>query len=288
MLTRLVVVTVVMCLAAALAVVAAGEGPALQSYPKTTDASPSGAATPSGAAARVARAHPQGLRLAMLGDSVTAGAACGCDAFPAVYAHRLAAQLGVPAHVDNWGINGLDSDGLLWRLRHPNWNLARSVARADVVVMTIGANDFGDHHDEVTEGRSSRAEGDWVAHELAVMRRHIDRSLNRIKALRGGRPTSVLVTGYWNVFEDGDVARREFPAAGLGATIELTRRTNRALRDAALAGGRTYVDLFTPFQSTGTGITRLLAGDGDHPSAAGHELIARVLLAAGLPGLSPL
>lgn len=284
----MVVVTVVMCLAAALAVLTADGGPALEGYPRTTDAAPSGTATPSADADRVARAHPQGLRVVTLGDSVPAGAACGCDPFPAVYAHRLAARLGVPAHVDNWGINGLDSTGLLWRLRHPNWDLARSVARADVVVLTIGANDFGDHHDEVTEGRCSRAEDDCVADELAVMRRHIDRSLNRIRALRGGRPTSVLVTGYWNVFEDGDVARREFPAAGLGATIELTRRTNRALADTARADGLTYVDLFAPFQRTGTGITRLLAGDGDHPSAAGHALIARVLLAAGLPGLSRL
>jgi lysophospholipase L1-like esterase len=280
------VVTVVACLTAAIAVLAAGAGPAVQTYPKSTDASPTGTAAPSAAASRVARAHPDGLRVATVGDSVTAGAACRCDPFPVVYADRLAERLGVPVHVDNWGINGLDSDGLLRRLRHPHWDLSRSVAGADVVVVTIGANDFGDHHAEVTEGRCTRAQGDCVADELASMRGRVDRSLTRIRSLRGGRPTAVLVTGYWNVFEDGDVARHEFPTAGLDASITLTRRTNRALLAAASAGRSAYVDLFAPFQRRGTGITRLLAEDGDHPSAEGHALIARVLLAAGLPGLS--
>lgn len=237
-----------------------------------------------GSPARVAPADAP--RVVTLGDSVTAGAACRCDPFPVLYGRRLAERLGVPVHVDNRGINGLDSDGLLRRLRHPRWDLARSVARADVVVVTIGANDFGDHHDEVTEGRCARVDTDCVADGLVTLRRHVDRSLARIADLRGGRPSTVLVTGYWNVFEDGDVARREFPTAGLGASIALTRRTNRVLRDAARAGGATYVDLFTSFQRKGAGITRLLAGDGDHPSAAGHALIARVLLAADLRGSS--
>ena len=44
----------------------------------------------------------------------------------------------------------------------------------------------------------------------------------------------------------------------------------------------TYVDIYTPFKGAdgSTDDTALLADDGDHPNAAGHQLIATALLAA--------
>lgn len=243
--------------------------------------SPHNSSTGSGAPSATARP----LRVVALGDSVTAGYGCGCDAFPAVYGRRLADQRGAPGvSVANEGVNGLDSAGLLAQLAHDTSPVAREVAAADVVVVTIGANDFGDHHSEVTEGGCSQ--GDCVDDELDQMRSNVESVLARVRALRAGRPTTVLLTGYWNVFEDGDVARESFPDAGVAASISLTRRTNTALRSAAAADGATYVDLFTPFQRSGTDITRLLVSDGDHPNGQGHDLIAGALMAAGLPGLS--
>ena len=50
--------------------------------------------------------------------------------------------------------------------------------------------------------------------------------------------------------------------------------------------GAHYVDLFRPFEQSGRDVTSLMAPDGDHPNAAGHELIARTLLDAGLPRMS--
>ena len=153
-------------------------------------------------------------------------------------------------------------------------------------MLTIGANDFTDHHDEVTAGRCDRASGgDCLGDEVEQLRRNVRAVLARVRELRTGRHTAVLVTGYWNVFEDGQVAREAFPDSGVAASIRLTLRTNRALQQAA--AGATYVDLFAPFQGSGNrlGLTGVLAGDGDHPNAAGHVLIAKALLAAGLPGL---
>jgi lysophospholipase L1-like esterase len=98
----------------------------------------------------------------------------------------------------------------------------------------------------------------------------------------------VLVTGYWNVFEDGAVARDSFPDVGVRATRRLTRLANAAIQQDARATGATYVDLYAPFNgpvSRGD-TTRLLAADGDHPNAAGQALIAQRLVAAGLPGLA--
>ena len=120
------------------------------------------------------------------------------------------------------------------------------------------------------------------------MERDIEQTISAIHRLRGGRRTAVLVTGYWNVFEDGAVARRDYPDVGVRATQRLTGLVNDGIRAAADRGGATYVDLSVPFDGPRTGgdPTRLLGPDGDHPNAAGQDLIAARLLAAGLPGMA--
>jgi lysophospholipase L1-like esterase len=279
---------VLVCLVSVLLVLVLGPGRLDGSRPVGTAAA--GAADlPAGPAhrdGRIARTYPHGLRVVALGDSVTSGGHCDCDAFPLVYGRMLARQTGVPVHVDNLGVGGLGSAGLLRSLGDAGSPEARAVADADVALVTIGANDFGDHHAEITSGQCTGAPGDdCVADEMAAMRSHVRDILDRARALRHGQSTTVLVTGYWNVFEDGDVARASFPAAGRAATIQLTLRTNAAIRAAAQQAGATYVDLYSPFQDWPGGPTELLAEDGDHPSARGHALTARVLMAAGLPGL---
>jgi lysophospholipase L1-like esterase len=183
--------------------------------------------------------------------------------------------------VDNRAVNGEDTAGLISQLQSPD--VASAVRRADVILVTIGANDFGDHHDQVVSGRCESGDSDCVSDELGTMRANLTSVLARIRALRQGTPSTVLVTGYWNVFEDGDVARRAFGASGLQASLQLTRRANAAIQSVATSAGARYVDLLAPFQQAGQNITTLLASDGDHPDAAGHQLIARALLAAGLP-----
>jgi lysophospholipase L1-like esterase len=161
------------------------------------------------------------------------------------------------------------------------------VAGADIVLLTIGANDFGDHHDDVTEARCAPAAGaDCVSDELEQVFDNLRRILTRIQALREARATTVLVTGYWNVYEDGEVARQAFPPEGVAATVELTRRVNAVVAAVSASHGAAFVDLFGPFDKRGVGVTRLLAADGDHPNADGHLLIAQALAQAGLPKLA--
>ena len=107
------------------------------------------------------------LRVVALGDSVTSGYACGCAAFPALYGRLLGRAEGVGVRVDNFGVAGLDTGGLLDRLRRDTDGVAGAVGAADVVLLTIGANDFGDHHDDVTAGRCTGGPGtDCVSDEL--------------------------------------------------------------------------------------------------------------------------
>ena len=217
-----------------------------------------------------------------LGDSVPAGTACGCRPFPELYGALLGRAGTTSVTVTDDAVSGLDSTGLLDQLRTPA--VRGDVRRADVVLVTVGANDFTDHHDEVVRGGcdttpSSACLGD----EVTALRSHLDAALAGIRALRGDHPTTVLVTGYWNVFEDGQVMHDAAGGTGLRASLRLTRTVNAAIRSAATAAGARYVDLFDPFQGAGgEDIDSLLAADGDHPDAAGHRLIARTLLDAGL------
>jgi lysophospholipase L1-like esterase len=216
-----------------------------------------------------------------LGDSVPSGHACDCQPFPETYGSLLSSSTGGPVRVDNRAVGGLDTSGLLTQLQAGDM---RSAVRAsDVILVTIGANDFGDHHDQVVDGDCGRGDTDCVRDELQSMRSHLTTALARIHSLRQGIPTTVLVTGYWNVFQDGDVARRAYGEAGLQASLRLTRQANAAIRSAAAAAGARYVDLYQPFEESGRDVTALMAADGDHPDAAGHALIAQTLLESGLP-----
>jgi lysophospholipase L1-like esterase len=225
---------------------------------------------------------PTSRLVVALGDSVPSGAACGCTPFPTSYGAMLSARDGVPVTVRNFAANGLTTFGLLTQLREPS--VAENVARARVVLLTIGANDFEDHHDQVVAGDCDiDAPSDCVGDELDSMRTRLATILAQVRALRRGAPTTVLVTGYWNVFEDGDVAQQASGTTGLQASIALTRSVNAVIRTDAAESGAYYVDLFAPFQRFGRGITALLAPDGNHPDAAGHRLIAKTLLDVGLP-----
>jgi len=113
---------------------------------------------------------------------------------------------------------------------------------------------------------------------------HLGAILDAAKKLRGHLPTQMLVTDYWNVFADGDVARKTNGTAYLRWSDELTRALNNRICMAAQHAGATCVDLYAPFKADGSrNPTAFLAGDGDHPNAAGHQLIASTVLALTVP-----
>jgi lysophospholipase L1-like esterase len=217
-----------------------------------------------------------------LGDSVTAGSACDCLNFVQLYATGLERRWRRAVDETNLGSGGLTSTGLLARLQSDDETRAE-VRSADVVLMTIGANDLvpalrawdrGPGTDDRTCG------GTCDTSDVNRVGQHIEAALAVVHRLRRGRPTLVLVTTYWNVFEDGDVASADRGASYLAWSDGLTRRLNARITQAALATGATPVDLYAPFKADGKDPTPLLAGDGDHASAAGHEVIASSLLAA--------
>jgi lysophospholipase L1-like esterase len=86
----------------------------------------------------------------------------------------------------------------------------------------------------------------------------------------------VITFGYWNAFKDGAVARTTYTPQQRRAAEEATVAANDAIRRAADATDSSYLSSRQAFAAAGR-ITPLLASDGDHPSAAGNDVLAHTL-----------
>lgn len=266
----------------------AGCGTAEASSSGSGPASPPGAASSTPAASPAASASParpspspgSTLQVVGLGDSVTSGYHCDCDDYVTGFAHLLAEQDGVRVHATNDGEAGSTSDGLADELEgtdDDDRDLQDDVAGADVVVITMGANDLAPALDSFRDGS---CDASCYDPQVAQMQTDLGRVLDRVQALDHGH-ARVLVTTYWNVFTDGDVARHAERSGYLAWSDTVTRQANAAITTVASAHRATLVDLYAPFKGDGSDDpTGLLADDGDHPDAAGTALISRAVLEA--------
>lgn len=236
------------------------------------------------APASTAAAEPVVHTVVGLGDSVPTGSACGCDDFVTRLVRTLGARQHTPVRGTNLAVGGATSADAVDQLADPHTRAA--LADADLVVVTIGANDVEGTGDPTSCPSSDRQDGDGVVAacygpRLSRLEDNLDRLLGRVSAAATAPGARILVTGYWNVFLDGAIGRAKGPAY-----VELadatTRAVNTRLAAAAKAHGATYVDLFTAFRGSdgGDDCTALLADDGDHLSARGHALVARRIEAA--------
>ena len=220
---------------------------------------------------------PPALRVVGLGDSVMAGTNCACSGLVEEYADVLARRTDRPVHADNLGDDGAVTDDVLTDLTSDR--RTRSVAaRADVVVVTIGANDL---IPQLQTWRSSGCPRHCFRTAARDVGRNLSRVLRALRAARGGRSDHVLVTDYWNVFRDGQVALDSDGRAEHGWSVRVTAAANTAICRAARAAHAVCVDLVKPFKGSGDrDPTPLLADDGDHPNAAGMKAIVAALMKA--------
>ncbi|MFI7128714.1 SGNH/GDSL hydrolase family protein [Nonomuraea sp. NPDC050153] len=212
-----------------------------------------------------------------LGDSVPAGSACNCDTFVSLIRRALAARQGTAVAAHNLATGGLTTQGLLDQV--DSGSATDAIGKADLVIITIGANDF----DSTSLGEDDCGPGAGLAcykNDLARLRANVDGILGKVRALQTRPRSRIVVTGYWNVFLDGDSARAK-GATYVSNSDALTRAVNRTLAQTAGAKGARYVDVYGPFKGDGSrDDTPLLAADGDHPNAAGHRVIADSILSA--------
>lgn len=243
----------------------------------TASGAPSGASTAVGAnATPMVTATTGGPMVVLgLGDSVMAGTGCGCDGIPEEYSAILRQRTGRQVTAVNEGVPGATSADLLADLKDPG--LRSEVADADVIIVSIGANDMVDGLDGCTPSGCAAQS----ASQAAAMKSRVDAVLTQLRALRGARPFECLVLGYWNVYPEGDPTVPE-DEHGRPVALAATTAANGVLEQSASGHGATYVDLMPSFRGADgqSNPSRLLAEDGDHPNATGVEVIAHELAQA--------
>ena len=237
---------------------------------------PPASATPSSTTSVPSSPSPQGQTVVALGDSVTAGSACDCTPFPELYAAALSARGPAKVRAANLGQSGLTTTGLVDQLGGRSTREALSGAAR--VVVTIGANDL---LPLIERRAASGCDASCSQPSVDQMGEGLARALARV---RSDDPAlqQLLVTTYWNVFEDGDVADALRGPGFADWSDGVTKAANAAICRDAAAASATCVDLYTPFVGTDgqRNPTSLLADDGDHPNAAGHAVVAAALLKA--------
>lgn len=241
-----------------------------------------------GPVSRISVARNASVEIVGLGDSVPAGTACDCDSYVALVGAELVRDRADDVVVRNDSIAGYTTWDLLDDLADPD--VRAELARADLVIVTIGANDLsadltGDPACIADDERGCAPDAlDEVAGRLTQV-------IHGVRALQPAG-SALVVTGYWNVLLDGEVGRELGPDY-VAASDTLTRAFNARAELVATGAGATYLDVYAMFKGADGEVdpTRWLASDGDHPNAEGHALIASALevaLGVGPPPEGPL
>ena len=91
----------------------------------------------------------------------------------------------------------------------------------------------------------------------------------------------MVLLDYWSVWLGGEYATAQGQAY-VDAATAVTTSVNDTIHAVARATGSSYVDLRTAFRGPDDAWdeTHLLAPDGEHPNAAGHERIAEAVAQA--------
>jgi len=210
-----------------------------------------------------------------IGDSVASGANCDCESFVGLYAAALASKVGRKTTSENLAIDGGTSSDLLRSLTQPG-SVRDQVAKADVLLVTIGANDL----QSLESMQPAACALTCYSPLVKVVGHNVELIVAAVRTAQPDYRPMILVTDYWNVFPDGDVGLAENGRAFQDWSDTLTRADNEQICAGARHAGAICVDLYAPFKKDGSkNPTSLLAADGDHPNSAGHQVIASTLLA---------
>jgi lysophospholipase L1-like esterase len=216
------------------------------------------------------------LKVVGLGDSALTNDGCRCTDLLADYARILSGHLHARVQDYNAAVPGATSDDVVSRARAPK--VRPAVGAAGLIVVFAGANDFHSAFEKVAESGSPQ-------HHYVPVARHLKSNLHGL--VHGihlvNHRARIVLLGYWNDFKDGAVARKNYTKAQRRAAAEATDYTNKTLQDVARVTGTTYESTRQLFAGKAH-ITPYLAPDGDHLSAAGHELIAHALVDLLYPG----
>jgi acyl-CoA thioesterase-1 len=220
-------------------------------------------------------AAPVPVDVVGFGDSVPLGRHCGgCGDLFTLYAHSVAAP-GAPITVVNLAKGNTTSSDALATMRRSSSEAA--IKKATTVVIFTGADDFGSAWRKVSKGGSQKK---YYRPLESKVRSNVEKMIDLAHSLNPNAHVAVL--DYWAAMEDGAVARHDYTKAQLTAGAAATDYLNKGLVGAARHSHAAFVSTYHLFKGANGNQdpTKYLAGDGNHPNAAGMHLITAALVSA--------
>lgn len=225
-----------------------------------------------------------------LGDSLPGGLGCTdpCRSYVVAYGEAASKALGEPVTVTNLATNdGVGTGQLLDRVRGDQ-TYRDALAKADLITLTIGFNDWQGPCDLAAEPECL---GSGLKSGLNAVESNLPQILEEVSQLRAGEPTAIRVTDYYNMINGNPTAPNDWgfdPTPKKIAAFETMFAKalddfNATICRVAEAANATCVDLVSAFNgpTASEDAGPLLGSDHLHPSEAGHGLIADAIATAG-------
>ena len=235
--------------------------------------------------------------LVAVGDSIPFGKddCGGCQGFPSLFGQAIQEKTGKSVEVQNLSQHDNLTAARMAVELPASQRLKDALAGADIILVSIGHNDTPwnatddscDQDHGFFDGNTSASwdvlVGPCLDVEVARFRSNLDAILTEVVSLRADKPTAIrLTTQYADI--PGDPCCP--PDATRVSTI-VKDAFNKAACEVADLHAVTCVDVYHAFNGPdgSKAAGPLLAPDHTHPSAAGHQRIAELLIDAGLAPL---